>query len=235
MRVRILGGLGVVLTVATAAVVVAPDLLADPLAEIAAALESRDPRRLLLGLGVVVGIYAAWTARSGSSGPPPSGGPAAVFEGVGDPPETVTAADTARTGDSFDSQIDLAAAGDPVALASVRSTLAETAEATYARAADRSPEDAARAVETGAWTDDPVAAAFLGGEDAPSFSLPARLREWLDPAAERERRVERTVEAVEAAFESDAATRADSSARVAGDGDRDEDNTPSNGDGGEPS
>lgn len=201
MRTRLLGGLGALLTAATAAVVFAPDLAAEPVAEAAALLESRDPQRLLLALGAVVGLYAAWSARSGSATRPPADGPAATFEGVGDPPETASAADRARTGRAFDERVGDAVTGDLEALASVRATLAGTAEAVHARRADCSPAAAARAVETGAWTDDPTAAAFLAGEDGPGFPLLARLRKWLDPAAERRRRVKRTVAALDAPFE----------------------------------
>lgn len=215
-RARLLGGLGALLTVATAVVVFAPGLVADPVAEISAVLESRDPQRLLLALGVLVGLYAGWTAWRGSPDRGATEGPAAAFEGVGDPPETVTAADRARTGRSFDERVADAVAGDDRSLASVQGTLARTAAATYARAADCDADAATRAVETGAWTDDPTAAAFLAGEDGPNFSLWARLKEWLDPAAERRRRIDRTVAAVETAFETDPAERADESARSAG-------------------
>jgi len=206
MRRRLLGGLGAALTAGTAVVVFAPGLAADQVAAAAAVLEARDPRRLLLALGAVVGLYSAWSARSASTRRPSPGGPAAPFEGVGDPPEGVTAADRARTGRTLDDRVDDAVAGDPAALASVRATLAGTAAATHARRADCSPEAAARAVETGAWTADPTAAAFLAGEDGPGFALAARLREWLDPEAERRRRIERTVAALDAPFESESAT-----------------------------
>lgn len=212
---RLLGVLGALLTVATAAVVFAPDLVADPLAEVAALLESRDPQRLLLALGVLVGVYAGWTAWRGSPDRRGTRGPAAAFEGVGDPPETVTAADRARTGRSLDERVADAAAGDDTALSSVQGTLARTAAAAYGRAADCDADAATRAVETGAWTDDQTAAAFLADEAGPSFSLWARLKEWLDPAAERRRRIDRTVAAVEAAFEAGPAERPGGSAQSA--------------------
>lgn len=201
MRARILGGLGAALTLAAAAVLVRPDL-ADSLSEVVAVLESQDPKRLLLVLGSVVGAYAAWAARTGSSERPPEDGPAAQFSGVGDPPEAVSAADRTRTGASFDDRTAAACSGDESAMDAVRSTLAETAASAHARAADRPPEEAHRVVETGAWTDDPTAAAFLAGDGGPGFSLWSRLRAWLDPETERRRRVERTVEAVSRELES---------------------------------
>jgi hypothetical protein len=195
MRTRLLGGVGALLTLAAAAVVLRPDL-ADSLSGLVAVVESQDPERLLLALGFVVGAYAAWAARSGSGDQTPREEPAARFAGVGDPPEAVSAADRVRTGASLDASIEAACTGDEAAFDAVRSTLAETAASAHARGADRRPEEARRAVETGAWTGDPVAAAFLAGEAGPDFSLLARLRAWLDPEAERRRRVERTVEAV---------------------------------------
>ena len=196
MRTRVLGAVGACLTLAAAAVLVRPDL-ADSLSSLVAVVESMDPERLLLGLGFAVGAYAAWAARAGSDEPSSREGPAARFAGNADSPEAVSAADRTRTGESLDARIEAACAGDEAALDSVRSTLAETAASAHARAADRAPGDARRAVETGEWTDDSVAAAFLAGEDGPSFSLLARLRAWLDPEAERRRRVERTVAAVD--------------------------------------
>jgi hypothetical protein len=195
MGTRLLGSIGALLTLAAAAVVVSPGL-ADSLSGVVAALESQEPERLLLALGVAVGAYAAWAARSASGDDSPEGGPAARFTGVADPPEAVSATDRTRTGGSFDALTAAACTGEEAALDAVRSTLAETAASASARAADQAPEQARRAVETGAWTDDSVAAAFLAGEVGPDFSVLARLRAWLDPAAERRRRIERTVEAV---------------------------------------
>jgi len=192
MRARVLGGLGALLTLVAAAVVVSPDL-ADSTGEV---LESRDPERLLLVLGSVVGLYAAWSARASSPEAPARDGPEAKFERTGDPPEAVSAADRTRTGESLDDRIAAACAGDDEALRAVRSNLADTAASAHARAADRSPEAARRDVASGAWTDDPIAAAFLADESGPDFSLLARLRAWLDSSAERRRRIDRTVEEV---------------------------------------
>lgn len=54
------------------------------------------------------------------------------------------------------------------------------------------------AVEDGSWTDDRVAAAFLGGPEAPGVGLRRRVYAWLFPARAFRSRVERVVEAVEA-------------------------------------
>jgi hypothetical protein len=186
--------LGVASTLAAAALLVRPELT-NSLSGVVAIVESQDPKRLLLLLGSVVGAYAAWAARASSPSSRSEDGPTARFDGD-DPPEAVSAADRIRTGESFDARIEAACSGDEKALAEVRSTLAETATNAYARAIDSPPAEARRAVETGAWTEDPTAAAFLAGDGGPGFSLWSRLRAWLDPAAEERRRVERTVEAV---------------------------------------
>ncbi|WP_128478143.1 DUF7269 family protein [Halorussus pelagicus] len=196
MRVRALGALGALATLLAAAVVVAPGL-ADRLSAVVSVLESRDPQRLLLVLGSVVGAYAAWAARGGRPDRAPTDGPAARFDATDDRPQQVSAADRARTGETFDASVADACDGDERALDAVQSTLADTAASAHARAADRGPEQAELAVATGAWTGDQTAAAFLAGESGPSFSLASRLRAWLDPAAERRRRIERTVGEIE--------------------------------------
>lgn len=61
---------------------------------------------------------------------------------------------------------------------------------------------AARRVERGEWTDDPRAAAFLGGEDVPRVPVRLRVLDWVrgDPVA---RRAEATVVAIAAHAERD--------------------------------
>lgn len=75
----------------------------------------------------------------------------------------------------------------------VRERVRETAVRACA-SADRA--DAEAAVTRGEWTDDPVAAAFLGDERAPRYPLGERLRGWVHPDRAFRRRVERTVDAV---------------------------------------
>nr|WP_240148947.1 hypothetical protein [Halorubellus sp. JP-L1] len=65
-------------------------------------------------------------------------------------------------------------------------------------------EDAvSEAVEAGTWTDDRVAAAFLGGRDAPGVSLWRRVYAWLYPARAFRRRVERVVDEIERQADAD--------------------------------
>ncbi|WP_135826256.1 DUF7269 family protein [Halorussus ruber] len=202
MRARLLGGLGALLTLVAGAVVVSPDLAAS-LSAVVSALESQGPERLLLVLGAAVGLYAAWAARTGTPERSAVEGPAARFEGAngGNAPETVSAADRVLTGEALDDRIAAACEGDDRALRAVRSNLAATAASARARSADRTPEQARREVRSGAWTDDDIAAALLADEEGPDFPLLARLRAWLDPETERQRRIDRTIGAVERIFE----------------------------------
>lgn len=196
-RLAVAGGIGVVLTALAAAFVFAPRSLleAGGLDALAALVADRDPQRLLLGLGVLVGLVAAAASWAGGSASTVADGPATRYAAaVDDPPEAVSATDRALAGDAFDVRVEAAVDGDDAALDWVRETLAETVVQAYARTNDCSLEEARRAVAAGAWTGDPTAAAFVG--DEPTFSVWARLREWLDPASERERRVRRTVAAV---------------------------------------
>jgi hypothetical protein len=59
-----------------------------------------------------------------------------------------------------------------------------------------SREEATERIASGAWTDDEVAAAFLGGADAPPMPFLNRVYAWLYPAAAFERRVRRTVDEI---------------------------------------
>jgi hypothetical protein len=78
----------------------------------------------------------------------------------------------------------------------LRERLRETAVDVVARTETGDRAAPERAVDRGAWTDDRVAAAFLGGERAPGFGVGHRLRRWLRPDLAFERRVERTVDAI---------------------------------------
>jgi len=75
---------------------------------------------------------------------------------------------------------------------------------------DRAAAD--RAVATGGWTDDRTAAAFLAGEGGPVPTLGSRLRLWLDPESERERRIRRTVAALDDFADAEASGRREASA-----------------------
>ena len=76
--------------------------------------------------------------------------------------------------------------------------IAATARDVYATANDCDETVAERAVETGTWTEDRVAAAFLAtADDAPTFTVRERALAWLAPQRTLDRRVGRTLDAIE--------------------------------------
>lgn len=183
-RIRtVVGAVGLLGAAVALGLVVAPESLSSiqPVAVLTDVLPAGKPDLLLLGLGAVVGLGAVTIAYSvsgdGRAGPL-----------VDRPPEAVNARTPSRPGRAFDRQ--LAGEDEP----DVREPLRAAAIETLVRHTGADPTDASEAVDRGAWTDDRVAAAFLG---APSQSLGARLRRWLDPDGERRRRVERTIAAIE--------------------------------------
>jgi hypothetical protein len=77
----------------------------------------------------------------------------------------------------------------------VRQRVRETAVRAYARHADVTEDEARDAVAAGAWTDDRMAAAFLGDERAPRYPLRERLRGWLHAGRSFRRRADRAAAA----------------------------------------
>lgn len=78
----------------------------------------------------------------------------------------------------------------------VRKRLAEAANAAIQRHLDCSREAATDRLEAGTWTDDPFAAAFLGGPDVPDPPLVARLRHALRAESAFQRDARRTADAI---------------------------------------
>lgn len=109
------------------------------------------------------------------------------------PPEAARSETTARTAARVDATIDWVV-DEGERTGDLTAELTATAAAAYAAATGTDRATARAAVETGAWTDDPVAAAVLGAGSPP---LAARLRLWLVPHRERRRRIERTIAAIE--------------------------------------
>ena len=96
--------------------------------------------------------------------------------------------------------------------------VALTARDTYAAATGCDEATAERAVETGEWTDDRIAAAFLATEqEAPSFTLTERALAWLAPQRTFDRRLGRTLDAVETHAEGFLTYRTPSTGRTGGD------------------
>ena len=109
-------------------------------------------------------------------------------------------ADRDAPGERVDAALDRVAAdssgrASTDARAVVRERVRLTAERAYAQGAGADDVDATEAVAAGEWTDDRVAAAFLGDERAPRLPLRERLRGWLHPGRAFERRARRAADA----------------------------------------
>lgn len=193
LRIVLFGALGTLATVLAAAIVFVPGFVdgVEPLASVADALADVDRRQLLVAASVLVGLFvsvASWSASQAARGERD-----AFDEATAGPPEAVTVARQRLTGAGLDGAFDDAIDGDDDAAERVRDQLRETAARAYARSAGCEMEDARTTVRRGTWTDDSTAAAVLADGEGPSYSLVARLRLWLDPESERERRFSRAV------------------------------------------
>ena len=90
------------------------------------------------------------------------------------------------------------AAATQGARSGVRAAVRETAVRAYASEHGVDEKRAADAVAAGEWTDDRVAAAFLGDERAPHYPLRERLRGWVQPEHAFERRATKAADAAHA-------------------------------------
>jgi uncharacterized protein (DUF58 family) len=80
----------------------------------------------------------------------------------------------------------------------LREGLRSAAVAVLTRYDVYSEAEAEAAIESGTWTDDLVAAAFLGGEGAPTLPVRSRIRSWFRRESPSERGVGHAVEAIAA-------------------------------------
>jgi hypothetical protein len=143
------------------------------------------------GLGMITtGALIAWIVGNGSN---PSD--TAYDSAVESPPEYAQQSHGRRSAATVQAEVTDANAGDSEAMEAVVNRLREIAITTCAVSTGMSTDDATRSVTAGTWTDDRTAAAMLSGDE--SHSIFARLRLWLDPNSERERRIERTIEAIQ--------------------------------------
>lgn len=198
-RLAIFGGAGVLATLLAAMLVYTPDLLRGlgPVGAAARALSAADPALVMVLATALLGLYAAVAARSGGErGQAPGSTADRRYEAAASaPPESVTADRRVLAAAHLDADIQTAIE-DGDGLGAVRDVLATTAASAYAERENCGRERARDAVERGVWTDDRLAAAVLAGPAGPGPSLLSRLRLWLAPDSERERRVRRTVEAI---------------------------------------
>lgn len=115
-------------------------------------------------------------------------------------PDVETVRTVPTPGDGFDDRLAGLRSGPRRAVLRERADLRETlTDAAISAVADRdhcSREQARERVEDGTWTDDPFAASFLGGADAPTPPLSAKLRLVAGSESAHQVRVRRTADAV---------------------------------------
>lgn len=198
------------------AVVVAPEILPPELEQFSDVLDAQMVSRFAIGLGVFVVLVATFRLLRSS--------PEQVDRSpiAGTPPELVTA-EEAENADrqarlAYDRAILRFESPDHatrlVAIYGRRAQsatevetdieryfqdLAATAADTYAMAVGCDETKAERAVETGRWTDDRVAAAFLATDldSEVSFTAWERFNAWLAPERAFEARVQRVLDEIE--------------------------------------
>jgi hypothetical protein len=200
LRVAVLGGLGALATVVAGVFVFAPGAVrgSEPVDAAVGRLAGVDPTLVILAGSVVVGLYVVVSARTGTGGTAgTSGTPDRFAAAIDDPPEAVTADRRRVAGDRVDRTVDRAVETGGRSLQKVRDHLGQTAATAYAERERITVERARAAVADGEWTTDATAAAFLADESGPEPGLGARVRLWLAPERERQRRIERTTDAVD--------------------------------------
>lgn len=153
-------------------------------------------RSVVVLLGVVAVLQALWAAFRARS----------VSPDVADPPdpEPVGLDRPPVAGGEFDAAVERLAdpaSPDADARERVRKDLRRTAVTLLAEREGVSREEAARLVTKGDWTDDPRAAAFLGGPDAATVPVAVRVREWLAPETPAGQRARRAADEVVALAE----------------------------------
>jgi len=207
LRVAVLGGLGALATVVAGVFVFAPGLVrgSEPVDAAVGWLAGVDPTLVILVGSVVVGLYVLVAARTGTGGTAgATGGDVDRFAAaIDEPPEAVSAGWRRVTGEHVDRTVDRAVEAGGRSLREVRDHLGQTAAAAYADRERVTAEQARAAVADGEWTNDATAAAFLADESGPEPGLGARVRLWLAPERERQRRIERATDAVDRLLEAD--------------------------------
>lgn len=115
-------------------------------------------------------------------------------------PDVETVRSVPTPGDGFDDRVAGLRSGPRRAVlrgrADVRETLTDAAIAAVADRDHCSREAARERIEDGTWTDDPFAASYLGGSDAPKPPLSAKLKLVTSPESAHQVRVRRTADAV---------------------------------------
>lgn len=188
---RILIGFALLAIVAGALLGVAADLVPPPVRQtVTTFVQGAGPRLLSMWVAIVVliiGGISAWVRRAESAG----------NEFAARQRDSATA-ESAVTGDELARIVTRRREADVTPGFqddSVRTRLRRALIEVYAR--DRDRETAKAVVDEGQWTDDRYAAAFLTTAESVDYPFYHRLFAWLYPGRAYERRVERTIRAVE--------------------------------------
>ncbi|MFC7154374.1 hypothetical protein ACFQPA_02750 [Halomarina halobia] len=178
-------------------------LVPGPLAPTRAALGSSPgapgPTAATAVLGVGLVLYAAVAARRGAA--EPADRPLAPSA----PAPEVARTDEALVGEGFDESywaLRRAVTDRRVpfeeSLDGLRGVLREVARDLLVASTGDPPDACRERVATGEWTDDPIAGAFLGDDRAPAVPIRGRMWAWLAPGRELDRRLDRTLDALDA-------------------------------------
>ncbi|RKD94004.1 DUF7269 family protein [Halopiger aswanensis] len=188
-------GIGAVLATAPSA------LPPDALEAVATVEETVDRQHVLIGTAAAIGLFGLWrTYFSGATDVRADEPDASVAAAAGD-----ERGDNAGTGvdvvgelttERVDRTIDALKRGNRANTNAVVADLRESLRAVET-AKGYSSDAADERIRRGEWTDDRIAAVFLGDESAGTLSLGHRLRRWLFPGRTFQRRLERTLEEME--------------------------------------
>jgi hypothetical protein len=196
------GAAGVFATAVALVAAFAPDavLVVGPMAVVATWLAALELRFVLIAASGVLGGYVVWSARRGQREVVLSADETASrrFEtAIERRPEAVTADAETLTAAGLDADVTRAIEGEDDAMATVRGELSAALRDVLVGHEGQAPESATALIADGTWTDDRTAGAFLADDGGPTYSVLARIRLWLDPDSERERRIARTVHSIE--------------------------------------
>lgn len=179
--------------------VVAPTVLYDAVPELHSIIAAVEPSLALLGLVVVLVIFTLVRGASGrkQATPPSSLATTNQQESLFDDD------DYEVIGEALDSRFETAMAYDDAdrpererARGDVEDNLRVLATANYVQQNGCEGSVAAKRVESGEWTDDPRAAAFLAGDDGPTTPLTLWLLDLLTGRDTFEHGVEHTIDAI---------------------------------------
>lgn len=198
--------LGLLTTSVATIYALAPAVLPQQLHEtLITSLDSITPDSLGIMVGAFIVLYALWIARKNTAQTPPP-----VIDHT--PPEQPV--ETTLHGAEINTTISELSTGlrdrtqSKADVEPVRTTVQELTIAVVARQPDMTHDEAVDQIKHGDWTTNDTAAAFVAGADGPTHSLPHRIRWWLFPAVEFDRRLSETISEVQSRYEQDIALRA---------------------------